>query len=63
MEKIIIEVLRKQGRVQERHSFLGGSVKIGRGYSNDVILSDPFVSPDHVQISPHEKVCKIEDLN
>jgi len=47
---VIVEVLEKSGKVHERARFTHFPATIGRGYDNDMILSDEFVSPHHAQI-------------
>jgi hypothetical protein len=49
-EVIWVEVLSRHRGVQSRHRFEGACVRIGRAYSNDVILDDPYVAPEHAQI-------------
>lgn len=51
MEPVIVaEVLEKSGRVHERIRLAQFPVSIGRGYGNDIILDDDFVSPNHARI-------------
>ncbi|WP_455208943.1 FHA domain-containing protein [Kaarinaea lacus] len=50
MAKLIIEEINRLGHVVSRHKFDHLPIAIGRGYQNDLILSDPFVSPQHVII-------------
>lgn len=47
---IIIEVLDRFGKVRERHKIKEFPVRIGRAYSNDIILDDNYVSPEHIEI-------------
>ena len=49
-EVIWVEVLSRHRGVQSRHRCEGRGVRIGRAYTNDVILDDPFVAPEHVHI-------------
>lgn len=44
---IIIEVLDRSGKVAQRSRHDHTPVLIGRSYHNDVILDDPYVSPEH----------------
>ena len=48
--EVIIEILSRHGRVSERYKRVGPVVSIGRGYHNDVILGDPYVCPQHLQL-------------
>jgi Inner membrane component of T3SS, cytoplasmic domain len=46
-----LEVLDRGGRVEHRIALHGQTIRIGRGYDNELILDDPYVSPNHAQIS------------
>jgi hypothetical protein len=52
---IVVEVLEKSGRVHERIRLTGFPVTIGRGYGNDIILDDDFVSASHGRIELDEE--------
>lgn len=47
---IIIEILDRFGKVKERSKLSKFPVRIGRAYSNDIILDDQYVSPEHIEI-------------
>ncbi len=51
---VICEIYSVHGQLQERLRFDKVPISIGRGYQNDVIVNDPFVSPFHctVEVSP-----------
>jgi len=49
-----IEVLDTKGRVIERFTVDAWPITIGRAYTNRMILDDPFVSPEHLSITPDE---------
>ncbi len=49
-EVIFVEILDKHDRVKERHRCDSFPVTIGRSYSNDVIISDSQVCPEHVRL-------------
>ena len=49
-----VEILDGKGGVVERFRVESFPIKIGRAYGNDVILSDPYVCPAHVEIVPDE---------
>jgi hypothetical protein len=51
---IVAEVLDKSGRVHERFRLTQFPVTIGRGYGNDIILDDDFVSAEHARIELNE---------
>lgn len=48
MAKVIIEICRRG--LQQFHSMEGNSLTIGRGFDNDIIISEPTVSPHHLLI-------------
>ncbi len=50
-QPVIVEVLDDQGRVRHRSAVHGLPATIGRAYSNDVILDDPYVCPRHARIA------------
>jgi len=61
---IIIELISRSRRVIERYHFTGSSVSIGRAYDNDLIISDPHISPHHSIIRDlGVDGWRIEDLN
>ena len=47
---IILEILDRFGKVRERHKLDRFPVRVGRGYNNDIILDDPYVSPNHIEL-------------
>jgi len=47
---VILEILDRFGKVRERHQLTQFPVRIGRGYDNDIILDDPYVSPSHIEL-------------
>lgn len=61
MAKIIIEEINRLGHVIHRHVYDQLPIKIGRGYANDLILSDPYVSPEHVIVDESDTGWLIED--
>lgn len=50
MERIVVEVSPAVGLKKELHVIDRGSITIGRGYNNDIIIADPYISPTHVHI-------------
>ena len=61
---VIIELISRSRRVIERYHFTGDSVSIGRAYDNDLIISDPHISPHHAIIRDlGEEGWRLEDLN
>jgi hypothetical protein len=56
MDEIIwVEILSRHGEVLARHRCSGPEVRIGRGYSNDVIIDDPHVAAVHLRIARDER--------
>jgi len=54
MDKVIwVEILSRQD-VIARFRFEKDEIRIGRGYDNDVIVDDPYVSPSHLRITRSE---------
>ncbi len=51
---IVIEVVDHLGRVKERHKFSANTIRAGRAYNNDIVLSDPFVCANHIEIESCE---------
>src|ERR687893_1841123 len=45
-----LEVLDQKGRVSQRFPVQSLPLTLGRAYTNQVILDDPFVSPEHATI-------------
>ncbi len=63
MDRLIVELLHHHGHsVEKRYVFENGKATIGRSYSNDIILDDPFVSPKHLSISRNGAGIRVEDL-
>lgn len=50
MEPIILETLKRDGRVAERHRLDGARLRVGRSYDNELILDDPYVCPRHAEL-------------
>jgi hypothetical protein len=46
-----IEMLDAKGKVSHRYAVADLPITIGRGYTNQIILDDPLVSPEHLIIS------------
>lgn len=52
MEQVIfVETLDQQGNVRSRVRLNSFPVTIGRSYTNDIILDDPYVCPQHASIT------------
>ena len=61
--EIIIEELSKGYKLISRQKYQNGSVKIGRAYTNDVIVSDPHVCPEHLSLNYNGETWVVEDEN
>ncbi|MEW6983524.1 FHA domain-containing protein [Colwelliaceae bacterium 6471] len=48
--EIIIEEISRGHKLIGRHKFLQQTINIGRGYNNDVIMTDPHICPKHLSI-------------
>lgn len=48
--EIIIEEISHGHKLLGRHKFAADSISIGRGYDNDIIISDPHVCADHLHL-------------
>jgi hypothetical protein len=62
MEEVIIEVYNNRGVRQEYRKFQLPVIRIGRGFDNDVVIADPFVSAHHLIIREGESGWDVEDL-
>lgn len=61
MAELIIQKLNPRNRVVRTYKFSAFPVTIGRGYDNDLILSDAYVCPGHATIHRSETGWLIED--
>lgn len=61
MAKLIIEVINRLGHSTERFKIDELPIRIGRAYNNDIILSDPHVSPEHLFIRDGDEQWQVED--
>lgn len=63
MDRLIIELLPPHGHgVDKRYVFEDGKATIGRSYSNDIILDDLYVSPQHLTVSRNGTGFYVTDL-
>lgn len=53
-DRYFIELLNHHGDLQARHELSALPIRIGRSYSNDIILDDPHVAPEHAVILSDE---------
>lgn len=62
-QMIWIEILSRHRDVVARHRVAGPEIHLGRDYTNDVVIDDPYVSPRHLRIRRDELGALIaEDL-
>lgn len=47
---IWVEILSRQQEIAARFRIVGAEARIGRGYTNDVIVDDPYVAPEHLRL-------------
>jgi len=50
MDELIIQVGARQGRLAEIVECKGDAITLGRSFTNDVVLSDPYVAPEQIRI-------------
>jgi hypothetical protein len=63
---IIIEELSRDYKLLGRHKFQQKTIHIGRGYQNDIIVTDEHVCPEHLNITfngEHWVVADLETVN
>lgn len=59
---VIIEVLGWGGKSQRHYRVEGSSITLGRGYQNDVVLSDSHISPNHLRLDALDNGWQLTDL-
>ena len=60
---VVIEVLGWAGKSRKQFCVESDEITIGRGYANDIVLSDPHISPQHLQLHATDQGWTIEDLH
>lgn len=63
MEPLIIEILDRFGKMKERHHIDSFPCSIGRDYTNNIIIDDPYISPAHVIIKQIDEHYLVKDNN
>lgn len=63
MERIVIERLGKKKQILERWTLKELPVTIGRGYENDVIVSDPYVAEKQLIVTGEGDRWQIENID
>lgn len=62
--ELIIEEISRGNKLISRHKFSNTSeINIGRGYTNDIILSDPHICPEHLRVSMKEGRIVVNNLS
>lgn len=58
MERLAwFEILDRHGDVTTRHPVYEWPVKVGRAYTSDVVLDDPYIAANHLEINQTDKGC------
>lgn len=63
MAELVLEVQDNSRRNRHYYPVESFPVKIGRGYGNDVIISDPYVCAEHLLIDQDEQGWLVRDLD
>lgn len=50
METLVLQIGLKQGRSADIHKLQERELYVGRAYSNDIVLTDPYVAPQQLRI-------------
>ncbi len=53
--ELIIEQVSRSKKLLNRYKVNGPHASIGRGYNNDIILNDPYVDAEHLQLSVNQQ--------
>lgn len=61
--EIIIEEITRNHKLLHRHQLCQESIKIGRDYQNDVILTDPYICPKHLSLIYEKDGFYLQDNN
>ena len=61
MAAVIVEVRDSHHRIKAVHRVDNLPLTIGRGYNNDIILSDPFVESSHLLVEPSDNGWQVTD--
>ena len=62
MAKIVFEITADSRSHKDVKAFPAASVTVGRGFDNDVILSDPYVSSRHLLVEKDGEGIRVRDL-
>ncbi|WP_371375985.1 FHA domain-containing protein [Thalassotalea aquiviva] len=61
--ELIIEEINRGKKLIGRHKFSGQQIQVGRGYDNDIILTDPHVCAQHLKLKFFDDCWHVIDLN
>mgnify|MGYP000035314458 FL=1 len=62
-ETIIIEEISRNQKFISRQKYNQANISVGRSYDNDVIISDPHVCPEHLNITFDGEFWRVHDLD
>lgn len=54
MDRLVIEIKNRALHLRSHQIYSNFPVKIGRGYSNDIVIPDPYVCKEHLEIYENE---------
>lgn len=60
---LVIEVLGRSGRSRQHFKVDSDCIRIGRGYENDVVLDDPYISIHHLRLDKKGQGWEVTDLD
>jgi hypothetical protein len=63
MDTLVVQVGSRHGRTTEIHKSRGEDIRIGRGFNNDLVLTDPYVAPDQLRIAKQDGQWFVEVLD
>jgi hypothetical protein len=58
----VIELVNRSGQVTQRVRWDGSKLRVGRAYDNDIIISDSYVCPHHVELLTESGCMLARDL-
>ena len=59
---LVIEFLGRSGRAQQFLKVDADTVRVGRGYDNDVVINDPYISINHLRLEKRDEGWHVIDL-
>lgn len=63
MGTLIVEILDRFGKLKERHRIESFPCKVGRDYSNNIIIDDLYISPSHIIIDQEDGLFSLQDTD